>query len=179
MSLSWSPTYCLTHSSDQTQCGGTKGYGFVLHGLWPQYAHGGYPQDCATPQHLTAEAVSYGEKVFPSPKLISHEWSRHGTCSGMSALDYFKTADQALVSVHVPSEFDAPRKTLQMSAPDILQAFTKANPGMETNALSANCSGPELSEVRVCLSKDLKPQACGRDVKSNCLPGPIRIPSVR
>jgi ribonuclease I len=41
LTLSWSPTFCLTHKDD-AQCSG-KGYGFVLHGLWPQYAKGGWP----------------------------------------------------------------------------------------------------------------------------------------
>ena len=42
LALSWSPTFCLTHQKD-AQCSG-KGYGFVLHGLWPQYTRGGWPQ---------------------------------------------------------------------------------------------------------------------------------------
>ena len=32
LSLSWAPTYCLTHANDSEECSG-KGYGFVLHGL--------------------------------------------------------------------------------------------------------------------------------------------------
>lgn len=177
MSLSWSPTYCLTHQSDTAQCGG-KGFGFVLHGLWPQYARGGFPQDCATPEHLTPEAIAEGQMVFPSANLISHEWGKHGTCSGMSALDYFKTADKAHASVHVPASMDAPTHTLQMTAQDIASAVVQANPGMPATALAVVCSGPELSEVRVCLSKSLQAQACGAGVKGNCRPGPIRVPAV-
>src|ERR1700684_1900619 len=45
LSLSWAPTYCLTHTADGAECSG-KGYGFVLHGLWPQYESGGYPDRC-------------------------------------------------------------------------------------------------------------------------------------
>lgn len=178
MSLSWSPTYCLTHASDTAQCGGSKGFGFVLHGLWPQYARGGYPADCATPQRLTPEAIAEGQKVFPSANLISHEWGKHGTCSGMSALDYFKTADQAHVSIHVPAAMDAPSHTLQMTAKDIAAAFLQANGGMPGSALAVVCSGPELQEVRVCMDKSLHVQACGADVKSSCRPGPIRVPAV-
>jgi len=178
-SLSWSPTYCLTHSSDASQCGASKGYGFVLHGLWPQYAQGGYPQDCATPDRLTAEAIAYGLKVFPSPNLISHEWGKHGTCSGMNALNYFKAADKALASIHVPSALEAPAKPLQMTVKAISQAFVQANPGLTLTSLAVTCSGPELAELRVCLSKSLAPRACGRDVKSTCRPGNIRIPAVR
>ena len=145
----------MVREPPREQCA-ARPYSFIVHGLWPQYSPQGYPQFCSTPAHLTGEAVLYAEKVFPSPGLISHEWSKHGTCSGMSALDYFKKADQALVSVHIPTEFEAPRKTLQMSAPDIVQTFVKANPGMSKASLAAVCSGPELSEVRVCMDKNLK-----------------------
>lgn len=63
LSLSWSPTFCLTHQND-SQCSG-KGYGFVLHGLWPQYARGGWPQSferdaldrCRARERL--DAISY------------------------------------------------------------------------------------------------------------------------
>ncbi len=47
LSLSWAPTYCLTHADDGAECS-SKGYGFVLHGLWPQYDAGGYPENCGT-----------------------------------------------------------------------------------------------------------------------------------
>src|SRR5688500_8715794 len=42
MALSWSPTWCLGHPQDRGQCDG-RGYGFILHGLWPQYERGGGP----------------------------------------------------------------------------------------------------------------------------------------
>ncbi len=179
MSLSWSPTYCLTHPQDTQQCGG-KGFGFVLHGLWPQYSRGGFPHDCSTSERLTPQAIAFGQTVFPSAKLISHEWRKHGTCSGLSALSYFKAGDHARVNVQVPDALQSPEKTLQMSAADIAQAFVRANPGtLKLADLVVACSGPELSEVRVCLSKDLSPQACGKGVKNSCRSGLIRIPASR
>jgi ribonuclease I len=39
LSLSWSPQFCSTPAGRKSsmQCGGSRAYGFVLHGLWPQY----------------------------------------------------------------------------------------------------------------------------------------------
>src|SRR6476659_5472977 len=46
MALSWAPAFCATHD-DPAECAPGKRYGFVLHGLWPQYVIG-YPQSCST-----------------------------------------------------------------------------------------------------------------------------------
>ena len=100
LSLSWSPTYCLTHPYDRMQCAG-KGYGFVLHGLWPQYDSGGYPSYCAA-SSLSEAAQALGQTLYPSPKLLQHEWAEHGSCSGMDALAYFRTADRATAAVRIP-----------------------------------------------------------------------------
>lgn len=176
LTLSWSPTYCLTHPQDQAQCGG-KGFGFVLHGLWPQYMAGGYPQDCATQYRLTPEAVAFGKTIFPSPKLIDHEWGKHGTCSGLDALGYFKAADQGRTQIKVPAKFDSPAQTFSASADDIVSGFIAANPGMPAKAIAVSCSGPELAEVRICLDRNLSPIACGKGVKTTCNRPNIRIPA--
>jgi len=178
LSLSWSPTYCETHAGDASQCS-QKHFGFVLHGLWPQYAAGGYPQDCATDQQLTSKAFAYAKTIFPSPKLVDHEWSRHGTCSGLDALSYFKAADRARQGIRVPAAFVQPVQPVSMSASDIAAAFRAANPAMQPDSLAVACSGPELSEVRICLGRDLTPVACGKGVSNSCRNGPIRVPSVR
>jgi ribonuclease T2 len=178
LALSWSPTYCLTHAGDVSQCG-RKGYGFVMHGLWPQYAAGGYPQTCVTDARLTGQAIAYAKTLFPSPTLVEHEWSKHGTCSGLDAIDYFKAADSALAHVKIPDAMQAPRTTLTMTASEIAQAFTQANPDLRSDGIAVACSGPELSEVRVCIGRNLAPTSCGKGVKTACRPGAVRIRSIR
>jgi len=179
LSLSWSPSYCLTHPEDQQQC--TRGYGFVLHGLWPQNDAGGYPQSCAVAGggELPAPAWDYARTLFPSPKLIQHEWERHGSCSGMDALGYFKTADRALAAVRVPAVLEAPRSSRFMTAPEIVAAFRAANPALAPDGLVVACRGDELSEVRVCLSRELAPRSCGRGVRNSCPDVALRIPAAR
>ena len=34
-------------------------------------------------------------------------------------------------------------------------------------------------EIRVCLSKDLRPMGCGGDVHTQCRSGPTRVPGVK
>jgi ribonuclease T2 len=178
LTLSWSPTYCLTHQEDRAQCG-RKGFGFVLHGLWPQFDSGGYPQNCAPGTGLPAQAALIGRTLYPSPKLMEHEWERHGTCSGMDAASYFRTADKALAKVRIPAMFEAPRTSLVLDSSQILAEFRKANPELPADGLVLACGRGRLSEVRVCLTRDLSFRSCGRGVHNSCPAGPVQIQSSR
>jgi ribonuclease T2 len=177
LSLSWSPSYCLTHQEDRAQC--SKGYGFVLHGLWPQNADGGYPENCAPDAPLPPAAVARGNTLFPSPRLMQHEWQRHGSCTGLDALSYFNTADRALAVVKIPAIFEAPRSDLSMSAAAIVAVFRAANPALGADGLAVACNRAELSEVRVCLTQGLALTACGRGVRHACPDVALRIPAAR
>jgi ribonuclease T2 len=176
LALSWSPTYCLTHDTDE-QCSG-KGYGFVLHGLWPQYGKGGWPQDCAQTA-LTAEERRQGRMLFPSAKLLNHEWKKHGTCSGLGAVGYLDKADKALAAVKIPTILQPSTTPHYLDADEIVQLFRQNNPGMPDNGVVVTCSGPELAEVHVCLAKDLAFTACGKGVRNQCRSGKVRVPGIR
>jgi ribonuclease T2 len=178
LSLSWAPTYCLTHADDGSECSG-RGYGFVLHGLWPQYDAGGYPENCPTQFELTAQAIAKGRTVYPSEHLMRHEWSEHGTCSGLDPLNYFDVADRATAVLGTPAAFEAPRADQSLTADQIAALFQTANPRLPAGALSVACSRAQLSEIRVCLSKDLLPRSCARGVHSSCPEVPLRIPASR
>ena len=178
LTLSWSPTYCLIHPNDRSECA-HKGYGFGLHGLWPQFDAGGYPENCVPDSSLSPSAEVMGRSLYPSPSLMRHEWQRHGTCSGLDAVEYFRTADRSLAAVRIPSNLSAPVMTTTLTSAQISAEFRAANAGMPENALTVACTRGELSEVRVCLSRDLKLRSCGRGVRTSCPSGPIEIPSSR
>lgn len=176
LSLSWAPTYCLTHADDGSECSG-KGYGFVLHGLWPQYDAGGYPENCSTQFDLSGQAVAKGRTLYPSERLMQHEWTEHGSCSGLDALSYFNAADHASAVVSTPAAFEAPRAEQSLTARQIAALFQATNPRLPAGALNVACSRAELSEIRVCLTRELLPRACGRGVHSTCPDVPLQIPA--
>ena len=177
LSLSWSPTFCLTHP-DNEQCSG-KGYGFVLHGLWPQYARGGWPASCAPQARLTREEMNKGAALFPTRALLKHEWAKHGTCSGLAPLDYLDKTDEALGVVVIPPQLQPFNTPPALPAREIEALFRESNPRMGNHGLAVICKGKVLSEVRVCLTKDLAFAGCPRSVKSTCREGDIRIPAQR
>jgi ribonuclease T2 len=180
MSLSWSPSYCLTHPGETEQCG-SHGFGFVLHGLWPQNRNGTWPQHCGTREAPDTATVERTLAFMPSRSLIEHEWQTHGSCTGLDPRAYFALADHAFASVTIPAELKTPRTAPALSAAEIVQAFTQANPGLRDSMLSVVChDGSELAEVRVCLARDAnEPQACAGRVRNSCRYGKLRIPAVR
>jgi ribonuclease T2 len=153
--------------------------GFVLHGLWPQQDSGHYPERCSSELQLSQEAVAVGATLYPSIQLMRHEWESHGTCSGLGAIEYFRTADRALAALQIPAVFEAPRRSLTMSREEMTVAFRAANPAMPEGALAIDCGRGQLSEVRICLTRELALRSCGRGVRSSCPDGSILIQNSR
>jgi ribonuclease T2 len=178
VSLSWSPTYCLAHPKDRRQCG-DRGFGFILHGLWPQRTAGGYPENCPVNGKPSAQTVQRTLAFMPSERLIAHEWSKHGTCTGLTADQYFTLADQAFAAIKLPAGFNAPTSSREMSAKQVISEFVSANPGFPESSVVVKCSGAELEEVRVCVDMQLKPRACGKGVRSQCRGGNVQVRAVR
>jgi ribonuclease T2 len=173
LSLSWAPTFCATHRDHSDEC--AQPHGFVLHGLWPQYAAGGYPQTCSG-RLLTPQESQVAATVYPSAQLAAHEWARHGTCSGLSPQDYFKAAASARDGIRIPPELQAGDRTASMRAADIVRALRGANPSLPSRAIVVNCGGGALTEVRICVDKELAPRACGPDVRPSCGAAPVAVP---
>jgi len=172
LALSWSPEFCHGHPQNP-ECMG-RHLGFVVHGLWPQFVDG-YPENCsAAPGPSNPESMT---DIMPDAGLVEHEWSRHGTCSGLDADSYFKLVRQAFNSVRIPSSLAAPQRAFSMTPDQVKDEFVKANPGLRSQNLAVNCGNNYLTGVSVCLTKSLEPADCGS--LRSCRANNIRIPPVR
>ena len=185
LSLSWSPTYCASDASagrdGDVQCRSGRPYGFVLHGLWPQYERG-YPENCASsePRDVPDDVVSEVMKIAPSPKLVQHEWEKHGTCTGLSQIEYFASAAKALQSVKVPKDLRQPQDVVRITADELRDAFLAENSSLEKKDILVTCRRNDIGEVRVCLDKELHPRACSAEtLKSHCGRRQARMLAVR
>jgi ribonuclease T2 len=169
LALSWSPQFCAgpNGASEPGQCSGGRRFGFVVHGLWPQYERG-YPENCAPAPPLDKSLVQHMLPLMPSPQLIAHEWRAHGTCSGLNAPAYFGQVEKARGVVAIPKDFETPAKQVMIMTSAVKTEFERANPSMPADAFRIACSGRYLSEVRVCLTKDLRGRACSTDLRDSC-----------
>ncbi|TXJ34289.1 MAG: ribonuclease T [Afipia sp.] len=185
LSLSWSPSFCEAASERgnssrgiQTQCAG-RPFSFVVHGLWPQYDRG-FPNYCQRPSpRLDRNVMAAMLDLMPAPGLIYNEWDKHGTCSGMGARGYFETIRKARAAVKIPAEYLELSSAKTVAPLDIEEAFIKANPGLSSSAIAVTCDSKRLSEVRICMSKDLQFRACDEIDRRACRRDKVVMPPVR
>lgn len=115
---SWTPGFC----KGQVYPGCTEPLpywksNFTIHGLWPQYVTSGYPSSCTTEPYNSTIVDEVGLDTmierWPDVKydvnnpeydsFWEHEWTKHGTCSGLSQYEYF-TATLGLTNMLLTPE---------------------------------------------------------------------------
>jgi ribonuclease T2 len=184
LSLSWSPSFCAdaadrnSYRSAGSQCG-ARPFSFVVHGLWPQYDKG-FPEYCQVPSpRIWRGLVSSMLDLMPAPRLVFNEWDKHGTCSGLSPSAYFDTVRKARAVVKIPPDYADLKEPLSVTPGAVADAFVKANPGLSQNGIAVECSRKRLSEVRLCLSKDLQFRDCPDVARRSCRRDQLVMPPVR
>ena len=181
LSLSWSPGFCATGGAEKAhdQCDAGANLGFVVHGLWPQNAHG-FPSDCSPAERSPSrQALETTRDVYPDVGLARYEWRKHGTCTGLSPTDYFGAVKAARVAVTIPQEFQAPHGAQTWAPLDIARTFTAANRGLRVDEMGVTCRQGTLEEVRICFAKDLKSFVpCPEVARASCHAGSMTVPPV-
>ncbi|WP_224816178.1 ribonuclease T2 [Hasllibacter sp. MH4015] len=170
MSLSWTPTWCALEGDDRDspQCEAGQGFGFTLHGLWPQYEDG-WPSYCPTTMRAPSRGMTGGmADIMGTSGLAWHQWRKHGVCTGLEARDYFALSRLAYESVTRPELLRRVDEDLRVAAAVIEAAFLEVNPQLEADMLTVTCRANRIQEVRICLTRDLEPRACGADVIRDC-----------
>ncbi|WP_170783038.1 ribonuclease T2 family protein [Ruegeria lacuscaerulensis] len=170
LSLSWSPNWCarVGDARGSDQCDARHDHGWILHGLWPQY-HNGWPSYCPTAKAPPSRAMTREmADIQGTSGLAWHQWKKHGTCSGLSALDYYALSRRAYEGVARPQVFRQLDASVKLPASVVEEAFLKANPALERDMITVTCKQGYIEEVRLCLSRDLSPVPCGLDVIRDC-----------
>ena len=126
LALTWAPNFCPGHP-DKEQCEKLPGsFGathLTLHGLWPQFNDAeAEQQQCTYPAYCgglcECRSGAAPAKCFPDPATIpdtmgtygpgfvtdnfflaNHEWTKHGSCTGMDSRSYFSSTIEALLSL--------------------------------------------------------------------------------
>lgn len=183
LALSWSPTYCDGEGARRDrdgQCAPGRGLGFVVHGLWPQYARG-YPQNCSAVERApTRQAMEIAGEVYPSEGLARYEWRKHGTCSGLDPAAYFRATREARAAVTIPEAFQGAGPDRRLAPIEIARLFVAANRGLRPDMMQVACARDALQEVRICLTKDLRGfTPCPELARQNCRAREVTVGAAR
>jgi ribonuclease T2 len=81
--------------------------------------------------------------------------------------------------VTIAQEFQDLHQALVATPAAVKDAFIRANPGLQRGAIAVGCQGRRLTEVRLCLSKDLKFRACPDVVAHSCRRDELLITPLR
>ncbi|XP_019165053.1 PREDICTED: ribonuclease 3-like [Ipomoea nil] len=99
----WPGSYCDTKKGCCYPSTGKPATNFSIHGLWPTWLNGSWPENC-NPNSLYDESkISYlierMQSEWPTlscpsnngSKFWKHEWEKHGTCSIFDQCAYFES----------------------------------------------------------------------------------------
>lgn len=171
LALSWSPGWCAREGDERAspQCDTGTGFGWILHGLWPQYQQG-WPSWCPTverpPSRRQTAAMA---DIMGTSGLAWHQWRKHGTCTGLSPDDYYALSREAYGRITRPGILRRVTGPTRLPASVIEEAFVEANPELFADAITVTCAAGRISDVRLCLSRDdLSFVACGADIIRDC-----------
>lgn len=165
LAVSWSPEYCRQDRDPASvQCSGRNGrFGFILHGLWPESTSGPAPQWCALQPRPAPETVRQNLCTTPVPRLIEHEWAKHGSCMATTPEAYWGVARHVFARFRWP---DADRLSLEkgLTVGRLREAVALANPGLPRSAIGV-VTGERgwLRELRLCHNAQYRPAPCRRD----------------
>ena len=170
LSLSWSPNWCALEGDARgsPQCDADADFGWVLHGLWPQYERG-WPADCRHAFRNPSRSDTAAQAaLFGSSGSAWHQWNKHGSCTGLNPDDYYALAREAYDSITRPQVFRRLDRPVTLPASLIEEAFIRENPDLHPDEITITCRSARIQEARICLTRDLEPRRCGDDVIRDC-----------
>ena len=170
LSLSWSPTWCAIEGDRRgsPQCDADKDFGWVLHGLWPQYERG-WPSYCPAGERNPSRADTAAmADIMGTSGSAWHQWNKHGRCSGLSSDDFYLLAREAYGRVTRPDIFRKIADPIRLPAAVVEEAFLEANPDLEADQITITCKAGRIQEARICLTRSLELRRCGNDVIQDC-----------
>ncbi len=170
LALSWSANWCALEgdTKNSPQCDASEDHGWIMHGLWPQF-HRGYPSFCHTAKRPPSRGMTNDMvDIMGTGGLAWHQWKKHGTCTDLTASEYFALSRRAYESISRPLVFRKLDRAVKLPASVVEEAFLKDNPLLSPDKITITCRQGYIQEARICLSRDLTPVPCGRDVIKDC-----------
>ncbi|KAL5698066.1 ribonuclease T2 [Ranunculus cassubicifolius] len=145
--IRWPPSYC--REQNDSHCPDK----FVIYGFYPTYNNGDYPVYCIS------RDSAYSLYNHGNLHLWSHQWTKHGTCSGLTQLQYFKTAIDLINELDFLQRLNSlgyrPSKTATYDPGMVISHYKEKYGVLIRIKCETNCAGQEkLTEIHFKVNKD-------------------------
>ena len=149
---------------------------FNLHGLWPNYWDGSWPQYCtktplnyqSLPQSLKDLLNEYWSGLFNSEEhFLSHEWDRHGTCWNPTYGNFLRVPTHLIpiLTAARARTFQDPADFLQLVATLIKDSYEFSAIFKEGGVVPSSTKTYSLAAIRKLISDKLGVPETGFAVK--------------
>ena len=81
--------------------------------------------------------------------------------------------------VKIPPQYLDLSAALTVTPEEVEEAFIKANPALKPEGVSVSCGGRRLSEVKICMTRDLQFRGCEEIERRACRRDKLIMPPVR
>ena len=166
LSMGWSPSICAEAGSKD--CAGETGRGFVLRGFFPRFEEG-MPSFCLSgavgPTRETADAMA---DIMLSGDRAWWMWKKHGSCSGLEGDTYLRAARYAYESITQPWSLKELDKDVEVPLDSIRETILMLNPELPPQGIAVTCERGRMTEIQICLDKDLNPRDCAAEIRASC-----------
>lgn len=171
----WPPTFCQSvMRHEHKHCSVAPIDFFTIHGLWPEYSNGRWPQYCSKlsafdPSNSTQRQRCEWPSFHGTDRTFwEHEWDKHGTCAAtLPALGgqdlYFENAMALHEQLDVNSALESagiwPSDQHESFSTDDASAVLRDAFGVEPQ-LACDARSSALAEVWICIDINLQPIHC-------------------
>lgn len=160
--MSYQPEFCYAKRSENFEgCHHPRDFWkthLTIHGLWPERRDGSWPATCSKEpldENVVHELQKDLDLYWPNIKdeerddphytdFWKHEWSKHGTCSGLDQKSYFQAALEHFIDT---PDIVGQNYGKKVSKFDLLEAY-------DNNVVLVCSKQRYLEEVRACYGMD-------------------------
>ncbi len=166
LSMGWTPALCA--SADSGNCASQTEHGFMLRGFYPRFEEG-MPSFCLS--GATGPSRAYADKmadIMLSGDRAWYMWKKHGSCSGLEGDTYLRAARYAYESITQPWSLKELDEAVEVPLDAIRDTILMLNPELPAEGIAVTCENGRMSDIQICLGKDLTPRSCAAEIRTSC-----------
>jgi ribonuclease T2 len=173
LSISLAPALCQLHPENRQLRVCQEGYSVMVQGFWPEHEDGRKLRNCSKDSpDLSPVQERVLEKVMPDDPVRVREWQRHGSCTGMSAREYFRALMASANRLRLPQLISKEGRDQVVERNQLVAEIMKINAGLPEKGIYLRCSqdgaNPTLTELRVCYKPGGQFTECVTSFRPNC-----------